>query len=144
MEVIILGSGTSTGVPMVGCRCRVCSSSDPRDKRTRASLLVQWNERYVLVDACTDLRRQVLREQVPQVDAVLLTHSHADHIHGIDDLRGFHFIHRRVIPCFASPNTMEKVSGIFSYIFEGMSSEGYSPLMTPVTVTGPFELFGRT
>ncbi|UFS72607.1 GPMC system MBL fold metallohydrolase [Geomonas sp. RF6] len=144
MKMTILGSGTSTGVPMVGCRCRVCSSSDPRDKRTRASLLVQWDGRYILVDACTDLRRQVLREQVPHVDALLLTHSHADHIHGIDDLRGFHFIHRRVIPCYGSPLTLAQVSGNFAYIFEGKNTEGYSPLLSPITIDGPFELFGRT
>lgn len=142
MKIIILGSGTSTGVPMVGCHCRVCGSDDPRDKRTRASILVQSGEKRILVDTSTDLRSQALREGIPQVDAVLLTHTHADHIHGIDDLRGFHFIHRRVIPCYGSPETMEKVGVNFGYIFEGLASEGYSPLMESFPVVDPFELFG--
>jgi len=142
MKITILGSGTSTGVPMVGCHCQVCDSTDPRDKRTRASILVECGGQRMLVDTSTDLRSQLLREGIPQVDAVLLTHTHADHIHGIDDLRGFHFIHRRIIPCYGSPETMKKVTENFAYIFDGLSSEGYSPLMVPSPVDGPFQLFG--
>jgi len=144
MKITILGSGTSTGIPMVGCHCQVCESTDLRDKRTRASILVECSGQRILVDTCTDLRRQMLREAVPQIDAVLLTHTHADHIHGIDDLRGFHFIHRRVIPCYGSPETMARVTASFAYIFEGLSSEGYSPLMTPFTLEAPIELCGCT
>jgi phosphoribosyl 1,2-cyclic phosphate phosphodiesterase len=144
MKITILGSGTSTGVPMVGCHCQVCSSNDPRDKRTRASILVECSGRRMLVDTSTDLRRQALREGIPQVDAVLLTHTHADHINGIDDLRGFHFIHRRVIPCYGSPETIGKITASFAYIFDGLHSEGYSPLMEPFPVAAPFELFGCT
>jgi phosphoribosyl 1,2-cyclic phosphate phosphodiesterase len=142
MKITILGSGTSTGVPMVGCHCQVCDSSDPRDKRTRASILVECDGRRILVDTSTDLRRQAIREKIPQIDAVLLTHTHADHIHGIDDLRGFYFLHRKVIPCYGSPETIEKVAGSFSYIFDGLQSEGYSPLMEPFPVEHEFELFG--
>ena len=98
MKITILGSGTSTGVPMVGCRCPVCSSEDPRDKRTRASIVVETAGKYILVDTSTDLRKQAIRERIPHIDAVLFTHSHADHIHGIDDLRGFHFIHQTSHP----------------------------------------------
>jgi len=142
MKITILGSGTSTGVPMVGCHCQVCDSTDPHDKRTRASILVECGGQRMLVDTSTDLRSQALREGIPHVDAVLLTHNHADHIHGIDDLRGFHFIHRRIIPCFGSPETMEKVTANFAYIFDGLSSEGYSPLMEPFPIDAAFELFG--
>jgi phosphoribosyl 1,2-cyclic phosphate phosphodiesterase len=142
MKITILGSGTSTGVPMVGCHCKVCSSPDPRDKRTRASILVECGGQRILVDTSTDLRSQALREAIPHIDAVLLTHTHADHIHGIDDLRGFHFIHRRIIPCYGSPQTMAKVTASFAYIFEGLGSEGYSPLLEPFEVEAPFELFG--
>ncbi|HEY5514070.1 MAG TPA: GPMC system MBL fold metallohydrolase [Geomonas sp.] len=142
MKITILGSGTSTGVPMVGCHCQVCESTDPRDKRTRASLLIESGGQYLLVDTSTDLRIQALREGVPHIDAVLLTHTHADHIHGIDDLRGFHFIHRRIIPCYGSPGTMAKVTESFAYIFDGLSSEGYSPLLEPFSVDAAFELFG--
>ena len=142
MKITILGSGTSTGVPMVGCHCQVCDSTDQRDKRTRASITVECAGQRILVDTSTDLRQQMLREGIPQIDAVLLTHTHADHIHGIDDLRGFHFINRKIIPCYGSPETMERVTTCFAYIFEGLSSEGYSPLMEPFTTEAPFELFG--
>lgn len=142
MKITILGSGTSTGVPMVGCHCQVCNSTDPRDKRTRASILVECGGKLILVDTSTDLRRQALREGIPHIDAVLLTHTHADHIHGIDDLRGFHFIHRRIIPCYGSPETIEQVTRSFSYIFDGLSSEGYSQLMQAHSVEEPFDLFG--
>ncbi|AAR35838.1 MULTISPECIES: GPMC system MBL fold metallohydrolase [Geobacter] len=144
MKITILGSGTSTGVPMVGCTCSVCSSTDPRDKRTRASLLIEAAGRYILVDTSPDLRRQALREHIPHIDAVLLTHSHADHVNGIDDLRGFHFIHRRVIPCYGNRETMDAVLRNFSYIFKGMEAAGYAPLLDPHVIHDPFALFGRT
>ncbi len=142
MKITILGSGTSTGVPMVGCRCPVCASGDPRDKRTRASILIEALDRYILVDTSTDLRKQVIRENIPHIDAVLFTHSHADHIHGIDDLRGFHFIHKRVIPCYGAKETIDSIAANFSYIFAGLETAGYSPLMEPHVVSGPFDLFG--
>ena len=144
MKVTILGSGTSTGVPMVGCSCRVCSSDDAGDKRTRASLLIQHNGRNILIDASTDLRFQALREGVERVDAVLFTHSHADHVNGIDDLRGFHFQHREVIPCFGSRATLETLLNGFSYIFHEHEGSGYSPILKPLEVAVPFDLFGLT
>ena len=142
MQITILGSGTSTGVPMVGCGCRVCSSDDPRDKRTRASLLIRYDGRTILIDAGTDLRFQALREGVERVDAVLFTHSHADHVNGIDDLRGFHFLHREIIPCFGSRSTLDVLEGGFRYIFHEHEGSGYTPLLQPCEVTGPFDLFG--
>lgn len=144
MKVTILGSGTSTGVPMVGCNCRGCSSPDVRDKRTRASLLVQHAGRNILVDASTDLRFQALREGIQRIDAVLFTHSHADHVNGIDDLRGFYFLHQEVIPCFGSHTTFETLLKGFSYIFHQHDGSGYSPLLEPHEVSGPFELFKLT
>ena len=142
MKITILGSGTSTGVPMVGCSCPVCSSEDPRDKRTRASIVVESSGKYILVDTSTDLRKQAIRERIPHIDAVLFTHSHADHIHGIDDLRGFHFIHQRVIPCYGSEDSIETIARNFSYIFKGMATAGYSPLLEPHVVNDRIELFG--
>jgi phosphoribosyl 1,2-cyclic phosphate phosphodiesterase len=144
MKVTILGSGTSTGVPMVGCSCRVCSSDDPRDKRTRASLLIQHEDRNILIDASTDLRFQALREGIQRVDAVFFTHAHADHVNGIDDLRGFHFMHREVIPCFGSRTTLDALQNGFRYIFHEHEGSGYTPLLKPVEIDGPFELFGLT
>jgi phosphoribosyl 1,2-cyclic phosphate phosphodiesterase len=144
MKITILGSGTSTGVPMVGCRCPVCSSNDPRDKRTRASILIETTGGIILVDTSPDLRRQALRHRVPHIDAVLLTHSHADHVNGIDDLRGFHFIHRRIVPCYGSRDTLDAVKKSFPYIFRGHEIPGYAPLLEPHVIHDTFSLFGQT
>ncbi len=144
MKITILGSGTSTGVPMVGCHCSVCSSSNPKDKRTRASIMIETGGKYILVDTSPDLRRQALRQQIPHIDAVLLTHPHADHVNGIDDLRGYHFIHRRVIPCHGSRTTMDAVKSKFPYIFRGLEAAGYAPLMEAHATNDPFTLFGQT
>jgi phosphoribosyl 1,2-cyclic phosphate phosphodiesterase len=142
MKMVILGSGTSTGVPMVGCRCPVCTSSDPHDKRTRTSLMVESEGKTIIVDTSTDLRHQALREGIKRIDAVLFTHSHSDHVNGIDDLRGFHFIHRNIVPCYGDNATISSIVGRFPYIFKGLEVEGYDPLMEAHTVEGPFELFG--
>lgn len=142
MKITILGSGTSTGVPMVGCTCRVCSSGDQRDKRTRASLLIRHHNQNILVDTSTDLRRQALRQGITGVDAVLFTHSHADHVNGIDDLRGFYFLHKKIIPCFAAANTLKTLQSGFKYIFEEHESSGYKPLLSINEIDSPFELFG--
>lgn len=144
MKCTILGSGTSTGVPMVGCDCAVCSSDDPRDARTRASLLIRHGGKNILVDTSTDLRHQALREKIRHIDAVLFTHPHADHVNGIDDLRGFHFLHRRVVPCFASAATFATLMNGFSYIFREHEGSGYTPLLKAHNVSAPFELFGLT
>ncbi len=143
MKITILGSGTSTGVPMVGCNCSVCSSTDPRDKRTRASILVRTDGKYILVDTSPDLRRQAIREKIPHIDAVLFTHAHADHVNGIDDLRGYHLIHKRIIPCFGERETIDTISKNFSYVFEGMQKGGYTPLLEPHIISGAFTLFGH-
>lgn len=144
MKCTILGSGTSTGVPMVGCDCAVCSSADPRDVRTRASLLIRHRGRNILVDTSTDLRHQALREKIRHIDAVLFTHPHADHVNGIDDLRGFHFLHKKVVPCFASAATFATLMAGFSYIFREHEGSGYTPLLKAHNVSAPFELFGLT
>ena len=137
---IILGSGTSTGVPMVGCSCRVCLSDDPRDKRTRASVLIRHGDRNILIDTSPDLRQQALREGITDIDAVLFTHSHADHVNGIDDLRGFYFMHHQVIPCFAAQPTLDILLNRFCYIFEEQKGSGYAPLLDPHLITGELEI----
>ena len=129
---------------MVGCHCAVCASDDPRDKRTRASLLICYDDHTVLVDTSTDLREQALRQQISRIDAVLFSHAHADHVNGIDDLRGFHFLHKEIVPCFASRETLEALQSGFSYIFNEHEGSGYAPLMTAHEVSAPFELFGRS
>lgn len=142
MKVTILGSGTSTGVPMVGCTCPVCTSDDPRDRRSRASLLISHAGRNILVDCSTDLRSQMLREGVQRVDAVLFTHAHADHVNGIDDLRGFYFQHKRLIPCHACPGTLERLFAGFGYIFHRDEQATHPPLLEAHVIKGPFDLFG--
>lgn len=142
MKFTILGSGTSTGIPMVGCRCAVCTSADPKDQRTRTSLLVENCGSYILVDTSTDLRQQAIREGIPRIDAVLFTHAHADHVHGIDDLRGFHFIHKQAIKCYAESGTMEEITAKFAYIFNGSREHSYHKLLEPHEISAPFELYG--
>ena len=144
MKITILGCGTSTGVPMVGCNCPVCTSDAPGDKRTRASLLLCYNNHTVLIDTSTDLRKQALRQHILRIDAVLFSHAHADHVNGIDDLRGFHFIHKEIIPCFASRATLDTLLNGFSYIFHEHEGSGYTPLLEAHEISAPFELFGRT
>ncbi len=129
---------------MVGCDCPVCTSDDPRDERTRASLLLCYNDHTVLVDTSTDLREQALRRHIRRIDAVLFSHAHADHVNGIDDLRGFHFIHKEIIPCFASRETLETLQSGFSYIFNEHEGSGYTPLLAAHEISSPVELFGQT
>lgn len=142
MEITILGSGTSTGIPMVGCTCPVCRSADSRDRRSRASLLITHNGNKILVDTSTDLRTQMLRQRIDRIDAVLFTHAHADHVNGIDDLRGFHFLHRRLIPCFGTSTTLARLQSGFRYVFTRDEGATHPPLLEPAEIDGPFELFG--
>ncbi len=127
---------------MVGCTCPVCRSDDPRDRRTRASILICHDKKNILVDSSTDLRVQMLREGVPRVDAVLYTHSHADHVNGIDDLRGFHFLHKQVIPCYGSEAALDRLRRDFSYIFDQSGAATHPALLDASDIDGPFELFG--
>lgn len=129
---------------MVGCTCMVCMSEAEQDKRTRASLLVSYDDHDILIDTSTDLRRQALRHHIKRIDAVLFSHAHADHVNGIDDLRGFHFLHKEVIPCFASRTTLDLLLSGFGYIFNEYEGSGYTPLLAPHEVSASFELFGQT
>src|SRR5580700_8968943 len=112
----ILGSGTSMGVPTLGCECRVCTSTDPRDRRTRASVAIQWQGHCVLIDTGPDFREQALREKIRDIDAVLYTHSHADHILGLDDLRPLSFRHKpNKLPLYARPEAADFIRSTFRY-----------------------------
>ncbi|PLX78668.1 MAG: MBL fold metallo-hydrolase [Desulfuromonas sp.] len=142
MSVIILGSGGSPGVPMPGCDCAVCASIDPCDQRTRCSALVSWRGKSILIDASTDLRQQALRENIRRIDAVLFTHTHADHLHGIDDLRPFNRHHDGPIPVYASAMAENHLRRVFPYIFCAGDGEGYRPELSLNTFDGPFEVCG--
>jgi len=124
MQILFLGTGTSTGIPSLCCPCDVCRSEDPRNKRLRASVLVQNNGFQFLIDTSTDLRQQCLRYNINQVHGVLYTHHHADHVHGIDELRCFNFYNRTVIPCYGNKMTLEAIQKNFSYIFNGEKPMG--------------------
>ena len=117
-EITILGSGTSMGVPTLGCTCRVCTSADPRDRRTRPSIAVAWEGHRVIIDTGPDFRMQALREGIESVDAVLYTHSHADHILGLDDLRPLSFKHKGKIPLYADDAAAAVIERIFDYTFD--------------------------
>ncbi|MFA5515282.1 MAG: GPMC system MBL fold metallohydrolase [Desulfuromonadales bacterium] len=142
MIVTILGSGTSTGVPVAGCRCAVCTSGALCNNRTRCSLLLNYRQRNILIDTTPDLRQQVLREKVDRIDAVLYTHTHADHLHGIDDLRPFCLISEGAIPIFGSGETIARIRHNFSYIFDETLDAGYRPQLAPFRIGGDFTLLG--
>lgn len=144
LTVTILGSGTSTGVPVPACNCAVCTSTDPRNQRTRCSVLLSWADRYILIDTSTDLRQQVLRERINRIDAVLYTHTHADHVHGIDDLRPFNFATGEAIPIYGSAETLAVIRRNFGYIFDGDLQPGYRPQLETRLADAPFVLFGQT
>ena len=123
MRIKILGSGTSTGVPVPGCECTVCGSSDTKNHRLRSSIAIEFDRKdqpqptTFLIDTATDLRTQVLRAGIKRIDAVFFTHTHADHIFGIDDLRCFNFSMKQPIPLYADPIHAAELRRIFSYIF---------------------------
>lgn len=142
MQVTLLGTGTSTGVPVIGCGCRVCTSPDARDKRTRCSCLVEAHGITILIDTGPDFRLQALREKVRHVDAVLFTHHHFDHIVGLDDLRPFFFRNDRPIPCYARENTAAVLRTMFDYIFQDGTYPGV-PDLTLQSVEGPFTVGSR-
>src|SRR5215831_15087847 len=115
LKITVLGSGTSVGVPTIGCHCAVCTSEDPRNNRLRPSILVSYEGRNVLIDTTPDLRTQALRAGLRRLDAVVFTHAHADHIMGLDDVRPFNFRQRDRIPIFAAPDTMNAIQRSFPY-----------------------------
>ncbi len=118
MRVIMLGCGASTGVPVVGCQCAVCTSNNQRNKRLRPSILIEHEDFRLLVDAGPDLRQQSLNNDITQVDAVLFTHAHADHCHGIDDIRNFNFHKNGPVDCYADAETLAEIQLRFEYAFQ--------------------------
>ena len=137
LKVTLLGTGTSTGIPLIGCDCAACTSDDPRDRRTRCSCYIEADGMGVLIDAGPDFRRQALRENIRRVDALLVTHHHFDHIVGLDDLRPLFIGNRRPIPCITQPETAAVFRRMFPYIF-GEHPYPTAPRLALREVTGPF------
>ncbi len=140
MSAIVLGSGTSQGVPIIGCRCAVCRSSDPRDKRSRCSLFVCTASKNILIDTTPELRIQAIREGIDRVDHVLITHSHADHIMGFDDLRRFCEIQNQRIPVHASPTSLSALQRIFPYAFDPENQVSTYVHVVANPFSGPFNI----
>lgn len=142
MEILVLGSGTSHGVPMIGCECAVCKSENPKNRRFRPSILVRNEGRTILVDTTPELRLQCLAFNITQVDAVLYTHTHADHIFGLDDVRRFNDMSGREMPVYGDPDTLEDIRRIFPYIFKQTQLSGGKPRLALREVEREFDLFG--
>jgi phosphoribosyl 1,2-cyclic phosphate phosphodiesterase len=139
----VMGSGTSMGVPTIGCDCEVCRSTDPRDRRTRPSILVEYNGRFVLIDTTPDFREQAIREKLRRLDAVIYTHTHADHILGIDDLRPLSYQHKPgKLPLYARPEAIQFLEQMFGYIFEPEYKFGGLAQVQLHPINGPIALFG--
>jgi phosphoribosyl 1,2-cyclic phosphate phosphodiesterase len=122
LTLTILGSGTSTGVPLIHCKCKVCRSRDPKNNRLRASAWIQHKGKSLLIDTSTDFRQQALRAKIPRIDAVLYTHPHADHVHGIDELRSYNYIQGESIPVYGNAWTCGDLRVKFSYIFQTLKT----------------------
>jgi phosphoribosyl 1,2-cyclic phosphate phosphodiesterase len=139
----VLGSGTSMGVPTIGCNCAVCHSTDPHDRRTRPSVMIEYASKVVLIDTTPDFHAQAIREGISQVDAVVYTHTHADHILGLDDLRPLSFRHRpNKLPLYAKPEAAEFLRSMFRYIFDADYKFGGLAQVELKPIDGPFDLFG--
>lgn len=143
LRLTILGSGTSHGVPMIGCDCAVCLSSDPRDRRTRASAVFEQAGACLLIDTGPELRLQCLAAGLRRVDAILYTHHHADHVTGLDDVRRFNWLQGGPLKVYANPETLARLREMFGYAFvENANYPSAKPQLLPRPIDGPFELRG--
>ena len=143
IRVTFLGTGTSTGVPVPTCSCAICRSDDPRDRRLRPSVRLEWDGASVLIDTSTDLRQQALLHGIQRIDAVLYTHAHADHVLGLDELRLYNWRQQSPIQAYGSARTLESVRRTFWYVFNDDPGESTRPAVDLVPVDSPFELLGR-
>jgi phosphoribosyl 1,2-cyclic phosphate phosphodiesterase len=143
MKLTFLGTGTSTGVPTLACDCPVCKSPDPHDKRTRPSVMLEFDGRVVVIDTTPDFRQQALREGMSRLDAVVFTHTHADHIFGLDDVRVFYFRQQVPIPIYADAPSMASIRRIYKYIFDQTYPYGGIAKLDPRVIEGPFDLWGQ-
>jgi len=143
MQLTVLGAGSSAGTPVIGCQCATCTSPNPRNKRTRCSsyITLEGGE-VILIDTGPDLRQQALREGLTRADAVLYTHTHADHLHGIDDLRGFCQVNKQQIPLYSYPTAIAHIKEKFGYTLREPGDFWGLPVLQANAVSAPFDLFG--
>src|SRR5882757_6303582 len=142
IKVTILGSGTSMGVPSLACHCRVCTSKDPHDNRLRPSLLISRDGQNVVIDTTPDFRQQALSIGLDRLDAILLTHGHADHILGFDDIRPFNIRQRSPLPVYSNEETFRTIRRVFAYVFDDKPTLSTVPSVTLNTIVGPREFLG--
>jgi phosphoribosyl 1,2-cyclic phosphate phosphodiesterase len=146
IELLFLGSGTSAGIPMIGCHCAVCTSADPHDKRMRPSVILSYNDAKVLVDTTPELRLQCIGHGIDMIDAVVFTHAHADHIMGLDDVRRFNALRKGPLDVWADEPTHATLSRCFGYAFREPSpaEKVFRPHLQPRMIDGPFDIAGMT
>jgi len=144
LQITVLGSGTSAGVPMIGCKCAVCTSTDPKDHRTRASIVVDYLGKRILVDTTPELRLQCVAHDVNWIDAVVYTHAHADHIMGLDDVRRFNAIRKGPLDMWADKVTFDMIDRAFGYAFQppDLAAKLFRPHLIRRYIEGPFEIEG--
>lgn len=143
LKATFLGTGTSQGIPVIACECPVCKSFDYRDKRLRTSIYIETENVKLVIDTGPDFRQQMLREHIKQLDAILFTHEHKDHIAGLDDVRGFNFIQQRDMPVYARKNVIEALHREFAYIFSENKYPGIPRVEINELVNEPFEINGE-
>ena len=144
MQVTFLGTGTSSGVPLIGCQCAVCQSLDYRDKRLRVSVLIEVDGKNFVIDTGPDFRQQMLRERVTRLDAVLFTHQHKDHTAGLDDVRAFNFLQRRDMPVYGRGQVLDQLRNEFAYAFAEKKYPGIPRLQLHEIINQPFDIEGVT
>jgi phosphoribosyl 1,2-cyclic phosphate phosphodiesterase len=140
LKINFLGTGTSQGVPVIGCRCRGCLSTDENDKRLRSSILVEEGDQVIVIDTGPDFRQQMLRAQTTKLDAVLFTHEHRDHIAGLDDIRAFNFIQRKPMDIYAEERVMRALNNGFPYVFAEKKYPGIPQVIMHAISTEPFTI----
>ncbi len=143
MDVLFLGTGASSGVPVIGCSCPVCLSSNKKNHRTRSSIMVHHSGKNLLIDTAPDLRYQSLKNGIMTIDGVIFTHPHADHVLGLDELRIFNYIQKREIPVYADSYTLSRIQMMFPYAFSEANRGGLSrPKLIPYEITGSTDILG--
>lgn len=142
LRITLLGTGTSLGVPIIGCECPVCNSTDPKDNRLRSSAIIEWQDQTILIDAGPDFRQQMLRTSIRKIDAILLTHEHKDHVSGLDDIRALNFLHRKAIDIYAEKRVQEAIRKDFAYVFSVIQYPGIPQMNLRQISPGKIEING--